>query len=157
MIALCIAEDLSQLYSPDLNQFTKLKPIFALLNELSRPFLAGKKMHPGKIAHVWIAAVDPDYRGLGLSTKIDMAVIGQASRKGYEFAYAEFTNDISEKVTSQFSVIKLLNRIEFDTFFYENGTPFKGVHGSAAAYVAGIRPGISLDRLPHCYSVSEKI
>lgn len=158
VIACAIAEDLADPFIPHVAHYPKLKPVFALIDALSRPFMYGKKFMKGKIAHVWLAAVSQSYRGLGLSTEIDMACVEAAARKGFDFAYAEFTNELSEKVTSQFKVLKVWNRIQYDQFKMDDGTiPFKGVNGAAASYVATIRPGVKLESLPNCYTLTEKV
>lgn len=157
VIACAIAEDLADPFIPHPSHYPKLKPVFGIIEELSRPFLYGKKFVKGKVIHLWISAVDQAYRGLGLSTEIDMNCIEGAARKGFDFAYAEFTNELSEKVTSQFKILKLCNRIQYNTFILDNGTmPFQGVDGAASSYVATIRPGVKLESLPHCYTVTEK-
>ncbi len=156
VVAFAIAEDLADPFIPHIAHYPKLKPVFDLIDELSKPFTAGKKFTKGKIAHIWIAGVDEAYRGLHLSTRTDMAVVEEASRKGYDFAYAEFTNEISENVTHQFKILKLFNRIEYNSFKTVTGeTPFKGVEGAAASYVATIRPGVTLDSLPNTYQASK--
>lgn len=157
VIALCIAEDLANATWLDTGEKNKkLAPIFGLLKEVSKPFLKDKRFHKGKIAHIMIAAVDINHRGLGLSTEIEMAVIEQAARRGFEFAYTEFSNELSEKVSKQFNTLKMLNRIKYDDFSMDSRYPFKGIKGSASAYVACIKPGVKLDSLPTCYSVVEK-
>lgn len=156
IIACAIAEDLSDPFVPHLAHYPKLKPVFTLLRELSKPFMKGKKFQPRKVLHIWIALVDPNQRGKGLSTMIDMACIEAAARKGFDFAYTEFTNELSEKVIKQFKVLKLYNRINYDDFTIQGEKPFKGLKGSAASYVATIRPGINLDSLTHCYKLTEK-
>lgn len=156
VIALAVAEDLADPFIPHIAHYPKLKPIFGLLDELSQSFLAGKKFSRGKVLHIWLAAVDQAYRGLGLSTEIDMACIEGAARKGFDYAYAEFTNELSEKVTSQFKILKLCNRLPFNTYMMEDGTmPFKGVEGEAASYVATIRPGVKLESLSTTYTATE--
>ncbi len=157
VIACNISEDLADPFIPHIAHYPKLKPVFALVEALSKPFLKGKKFIRGKVIHVWIAAVDPTYRGQGLSTLVDMAVIEGAARKGFDYAYAEFTNELSENVIHQFKVLQLFNKIVYDKFSYEeNEYPFKGVEGAATAYVATIRPGVKLESLPHCFTVTEK-
>lgn len=157
VIACCIAEDLADPFIPKLAHYQKLRPVFALLSELSKPFLKGKTFAKGRIAHVWVAAVDPEYRGHKLSTEIDMATSELLARKGFDFAYVEFTNDLSEKIVHQYNLYQLLNRINFEDFVLDRQLkPFAGVKGSAAAYIIVIRPGIKLDSLEHCYKVEEK-
>lgn len=155
VIACAICEDMADPFVPHSAHYPKLKPIIALLEELSAPFVNGKKFVKGKIVHVWIAVVDPTYRGHGLSTEIDMACIDAAARKGYDFAYAEFTNRVSENITHHFKVLELCNQVFYDDFFYEGQKPFKGLHGSADSFVATIRPGVKLESLTHCYQVKE--
>ncbi len=152
VIACAIAEDIVNPFKPNVAKYPKMKPIFALLDELDRPFLKGKNFVKGKIAHVWIAVVNPEVRGQGLSTAIDMACGKLALSKGFDFAYAEFTNDVSEKITHHYDVYKLLNSVSYDDFTLENNEqPFKGVKGGAAAYIVGLRPGVQLEALQDCY------
>jgi len=157
IIACAIGEDLADPFIPHEQHYPKLKPVFALLDELSSPFTQGKKFAKGKVFHIWIAAVDQAYRGLGLSTEIDMACVEAAARKGFDYAYAEFTNELSEKVTSQFKILKLCNRIPYNTFILDNGTmPFQGVEGAAASYIATIRPGVKLESIANSYTTTER-
>lgn len=157
VIACCIAEDMSDPFIPKLAHYPKLKPIFAILNQLSKRFLEEKVFTRGKIAHVWIAAVDPEHRGKKLSIAIDKATSDLLARKGYDYVYAEFTNELSEKIVNQYNIYKRLNRIEYDSFVVDGGIrPFAGVTGGAASYVIVIRPGIKLDQLDQAYQVEEK-
>lgn len=156
VIGLCIAEDLADPFIPHLAHYPKIKPVFEILDSLSKPFLQGKKFIKGKVVHVWIAAIDDAYRGLGLSTQVDMAAIESAARKGFDYAYAEFTNELSENVTHQFKVLQLYNRIYYDQFTTKEGTrPFEGVKGAAASYVATIRPGVKINDIDHTYKEQE--
>ncbi len=155
VIACAIAEDIVSPFVPHLSKYPKMKPIFALLNELDKPFMSGKHFIKGKIAHVWIAIVNKQYRGQGLSTAIDKACGDLAVLRGFDFAYAEFTNDLSEKITHHYDVYQLCHSINYDDFSSENNErPFKGVKGKAAAYIIGLRPGIKLDALQQCYEDS---
>jgi hypothetical protein len=157
VIAFAIAEDLADPFIPHLAHYPKLKPVLSLLDQLSMPLYKHKKFIKGKVAHIWLAAVDPKYRGVSISTKIEMATIENAAHKGFDFAYAEFTNELSENVTHQFQLLKLCNRINFTDFTLADGSkPFKGLPGAASSYLAVIRPGVSLDAIKNCYTISEK-
>jgi histidine decarboxylase len=157
VIAFALAEDLADPFIPHLAHYPQLKPVFALVEQLSRPFMQNRKFIKGKVVHVWIAGVDEAYRGMHLSTQVDMACVEAAARKGFDYAYAEFTNELSENVTHQFKVLKLFNRIEYNSFRLDNGeAPFSGVKGAAASYVAAIRPGVNLDSLSNAFQVIEK-
>lgn len=86
---------------------------------------------------------------------IDLACTDLAASKGYNFAYAEFTNAISEKITHHYSVYQLCNSIKFDEFRLEDAQhtqPFKGVKGGAASYLMGIKPEVNLETLKACYT-----
>ena len=48
--------------------------------------------------------VDKYISGKGLSTAIDFACTNLIASKGFHFTYAEFTNDISEKITHHYPV-----------------------------------------------------
>lgn len=154
VIAFAIAEDLYDPFIPHVAHYPKMNPILALMKQLSKPFLEDKKYIKGKVVHVWVAGVDSNYRGLHLSTMIDMACIESAAHKGFDFAYAEFVNELSENVTHQFHVLKLVNEVYFNDFSMDDHSrPFEGVRGAATSYVATIRPGISLDSLKNCYMI----
>jgi hypothetical protein len=154
VIAFIIVEDIADPFMPKLSHYPKLQPIFELLTKLSRPFVDGKKFTKGKIAHFWIAGVEKEYMGHGMFTELDNETIRMAAEKGFNFAYAEFTNEISEKVTHQFKIIELWNRIAYEDFMLENGQrPFSGVKGGAASYCAAIKPGVKLDSLQDCYTM----
>lgn len=155
VIACTIAEDITNQFTPNLSLYPKMKPVFALLDKLSEPFLENKIFKKGKIAHVWVAIVDADYRGKGLSTEIDLACGAMCVSKGYEFAYAEFTNAVSEKITHHYKVHKLFNTIKYDTFTWNNQKPFASVEGEATAYIVGLRPGVTLDVLKDCYTIDK--
>lgn len=155
IIACAISEDMADPFIPHIAHYPKLKPVIALIEELSKPFTQGRKFLKGKVAHVWIAAVDPAYRGRGLSTQIDMACIETAARKGFDFAYAEFTSSISENVTHHFKVLELFNRINYADFKMDGKKPFEGLEGCADSYLATIRPGVKLESLSNCYQVTE--
>lgn len=156
VVACALAEDMANPFKPDFDHYPKLEPIFTLLEDLSTPFTRGKKFLKGKILHIWIAAVDEHYRGQGLSTDIDMACVEGAAKNGFEFAYTEFTNPISEKVTKQFKVLHLCNKIKYSDYKLDGKMPFKGLEGESTSYVASLKPGIGLDALPKCYRTEEK-
>ena len=156
-IACTIGEDITDMFVPRVDQYPRMKPIFDLLDDVSEPFLSDKDFTPGKIVHVWIAIVDEKHRGQGLSTAIDSACGELAVRKGFDFAYAEFTNPISENITHHYQALKPCNKIEYDNYTTKQNTqPFKGLKGRAESYVIGIRPGIKIDSLANCYTIRKE-
>lgn len=158
VIACVIAEDMATPFTPTLSKYPKLKYIFSLLDALSKPFLSGKKFIPGKVAHIWIAIVNPEMRGKGLSTAIGMACATICMRKGYDFGYVEFTNEISEKIIHHYKTYELCNKIDYNSFTDDDGQrPYQGLNGKASAYIISIKPGVEMDMLPSCYSTTTKV
>lgn len=153
VIAFHIAEDLANPFHPVVSKYPKLAPIIALIDQLANPFVQGKVFHKGKIIHAMIAAVDVNYQGHGLSTVIDMAAIESAARKGFEFAYTEFTNEKSEKVAKHFRLSKEFNSIAFATFEYQGKKPFVGLNGRAVSYIAALHPDLTLDQISDDYTL----
>jgi len=156
VIACAMGEDIANPFVPNLSLYPKMKTVFALINKLSEPFLKDKKFVKGKIVHIWVAMVDNNYRGLGLSTIIDLACTEMCARKGFDFTYAEFTNEISEKITHHYSVAKKINAISLDDFTFQGTQPLKGLKGAATAYILGIKPGVTIDSLKDCYIMGKK-
>jgi histidine decarboxylase len=155
VVACAIGEDITDTFQPNASLYPKMKPIFALIEELSEPFLHGKTFKKGKMAHTWVAMVAKDCRGKGLSTEIDLACTGHIASKGYDFTYAEFTNGISENITHHYPVSKKINEIAYDKFLYKGQKPFQGVKGGSAAYVLGINPSVKIDALKDCYTTNK--
>lgn len=151
VIAFVIIEDLADPFKPQLSLYPRLKPVFALLDELSRPFLRGKKFLKGKIAHFWLAAVEQELMGKGLFKKVNNEALRDAIGKGYNLAYAEFTNEISAKEALHFEELQLCNKIKYDSFMMDGIKPFKGLTGEAVAYIAAVKPGAKLTSLTDCY------
>jgi hypothetical protein len=150
--AFTVAEDLAHPFVPDLACYPRLGPIFDLLDTLSAPFLAGRSFFEGRIAHVWIVGVAAGHRGEGLSTQVDLACVGAAAMRGFSYAYAEFTSELSERVTNQFPVLQRVNRIAYEAFVDRRGTkPFAGLPGACASYLAAIRPGVTLERIADAF------
>jgi len=156
LIGVVIAEDIADRFQPNLAEYPKLKPVFALLDEATEPFITAKKFKSGTIAHFWIAAVETQYMGQGIFTVLNEETINMVAKMGYKFAYAEFTNEVSEKITHQFKIVELVNRVQYEDFEFEGQFPFKGVKGAVSSYVAAIGPGITLDNLPDCYTISTR-
>lgn len=155
VIAFVIAEDLANPFKPELSLYPRMKPVLGLLNELSRPFLAGKRFVKGKIAHFWLAGVEQELMGKGLFKKVNNELIQDLIQKGYTLAYSEFTNEISAKEALHFKNLELCNKIRYDSFVMDGQKPFQGLKGEAVAYVAAIKPGVQLTSLKDCYILEE--
>ena len=156
VVACVIGEDITDTFTPTVELYPKMKPIFALIEELSAPFLNGKQFKKGKMSHIWVAMVDETCRGKGVSTEIDLACTNHIAKKGYDFTYAEFTNPVSEKIAHHYKVSKQTNAISYDDFTYQGSKPFQAVKGGAAAYILGIKPEVEIEALQNCYTSENK-
>lgn len=153
LIGVGIIEDLANPFIPDFARYPKIKPVYEVLESLSKPFIKGKTFAKGKVGHACIAVVDPTYRHHGISTTICTSCCEGLAYKGYEFCYSEFTNSLSEKMVTHLDNCHFINRVEYSSFKNADGkTPFKGLGGSASAYVAILKPGLTLDALDDCYT-----
>jgi hypothetical protein len=96
-------------------------------------------------------------RGKGVSTAVGMACATICMRKGYDFAYTEFTSEISQNILHHYKTYELCNSVEYNNFILDGQKPFQGLNGKASAYIIGIKPGIEIDSLPSCYSVTAHV
>lgn len=154
VVACAIGEDVADRFQPDIHQYPKLKPVFALLDSLSKETFDNKEFIKGKIVHMWIAAVAPEFRSQRVYTELCMICVESAMRKGYDFAYSDFTNEQSEKITHHFKV-RLCNKINYADFIYEGKKPFAQLKGGAYLYITPIRPEVKLDSLDKYYTIKE--
>jgi len=157
VIGLILGEDLADPFIPNFSQYPKMKTIYALLEETGKPFLKGKKFKNGKVLHTWVAAIDEKHRSHGVYIEMGMSHVESAIRKGFNFIYSDFTNPKSEAIVRQFKMLRLCNKLPFADFTYQSSKPFEDLPGEMTAYITPIKPGVTLDSLPECYTLTEKI
>lgn len=157
VIGFVIAEDLADPFKMDLTKCPKLKPVHALLSELSKTFLSGKQFKKGKVLHTWIAAIDPKFRSQGLYRDLGLIHVESAMKKGFDFIYSDFTNELSAKIVRQFDVLRQCNKVNYADFVYESQKPFENVPGAATSYLTPLRPEVKIESLTNCYTLTEKI
>lgn len=156
LIGLIITEDLADPFKPNLSLYPKMKPLYSLLEELSKPFMEGKTFKKGKVLHTWIAAIDEKYRTHGIYLELGMSHVESAMRKGYRFIYSDFTNSYSEVIVRQFKLLRLCNKIKYSDYVLESTKPFANLEGEATAYIAPIDPQATMESLSECYTLNEK-
>jgi hypothetical protein len=156
VIGVIIGEDLADPFVPHFSDYPKMKPIYGVLEDLSKSFLEGKKFKKGKVMHTWIEAVDENYHHHGIYIELGMAQVESAVKKGFDFIYSDFTNSQCEHIVRQFKVLRLCNKVNYSNFEFESKKPFENVPGEAASYITPIRPGVTLESLPECYTLTEK-
>ncbi len=157
VIGLILGDDLADPFTPNFANYPKMKPIYGLLEELSKPFLGGKKFKKGKVLHTWIAAIDEKYRSHGIYIELGMSHVESAIKKGFDFIYSDFTNPQSEAIVRQFKILRLCNKLKFADYTYQSEKPFASVKGEATSYITPIKPGVTLESLTDCYTLTEKM
>lgn len=155
VIGLIVSEDLANPFEPDFSLYPKVKPIYELLTDLSKPFTQGKQFKNGKVLHTTIAAIDKKHRSHGIFLDLFMAHAHAATQKGYCFIYSEFTNKKSESIVHHLKEVKLCNKIKYSDYTSHSQKPFSQLTGEATAYIEPIQPGISYEAIANCYSLSE--
>lgn len=137
VIACAIVEDVTKQHPLDFELSPKFKPILAFLEALTKQFFVTKNFGPNLLSHLFITAVEPNYRGLGLSKKANFAGMQLAYDNNFQFMYSELTNYLNEKGTIKYLQHNklLLGSIAYHKFEYEGKHPFKNLPGIANAYL----------------------
>lgn len=137
VIACAIAEDITKKHPLDFNLSSKFKPIHAFLETLTKQFFESKNFNSNLLAHLFITAVEPNYRGLGLSKKANFAAMQLAYDNNFQFMYSELTNYLNEKGTIKYLQHNklLIGSMAYHKFEFEGKHPFKNLPGVANAYL----------------------
>lgn len=145
VIAFAIVEDITDNgVIPDFDP--KFKYILGLLEKLGANFFAGKVFPRNHIAHLFITAVDEQYRHLGLSTQVNFCAMDLALEKGFDFVYCEFTNYYNEKgvIPHLKNKKKLIGDESYEDFALEGEKPFKHLSGGARSFLWETKPDSEL-------------
>ncbi len=140
VIALALVEDLADPGSiPDFDP--KFNDILALLDTLGGDFFKEKNFPSKHVAHLFITAVDENYRSEKLSTLVNFSVMDIAAQKGFDFMYCEFTNFLNEKGTVPHLKNKkrLIGSQSYSNFSVNGNKPFEHLNSGANAYLWEIR------------------
>jgi hypothetical protein len=137
VVACGLSEDLADVKPIPIDFDPNFKYILHLLDSLGAAFFPGKVFPKKHIAHLFITAVDKDYRHLGLSTQINFRAMDLAASLGFEFMYCELTNYFNEKGIMHHlkNTKKLIGSQMYDDFTTENVRPFAGLAGGANSYL----------------------
>jgi len=153
VVACSLSEDICDIFKLDLNVDSKLIPIIEFMEQLARHYLHDKLFERGKVAHMWVTAVDDKYKGEKLAIRMNMAAIDHLKLQNYLYAYAEFTNRVNEGLV--FHPGRPTERcvdISYSSFSDTNHRHFKGLTGGAASYVLAIDPEKDLSGIRNCYT-----
>lgn len=145
VVAIALTEDLAAPGPlPDFDP--KFENILSLLEHLGKNFFANKVFKRGHIAHLFITAVDDDYRNLGLSKQVNFRAMDLAAQLGFDFIYCELTNFFNEKglIPHLKNKKRLVGSIEYHKFYHKNEKPFENLIGGANSFLWEIRPDADL-------------
>lgn len=143
IIACALVEDLMKPATLPSHLTPKFAPIFSLLEQISAPFFAHKKIEPHQIAHLTITAVAGHYQGQGLSTQINFRAMAQACLAGFQLMVSELTNFRNEEgILHHLQYDKqLIGSQIYQDFIFANHHPFQHLAGSAESYLWELIPG----------------
>lgn len=155
VIACALIEDFADMHEAPTNFDPRFKYIINLLESLSGDFFKDKKFEKNMMAHLFITAVDKDYRRKGLSTQVNFHAMDLAARKGFQFIYSELTNFYNEM--GVFNHMKqnhrrLIGACDYKDFEMDGFKPFPHLKGYAHGYIWEIRAGATLT-----YAVNDQI
>lgn len=115
----------------------KFKYILELLESLGKSYFSNRIINSLDISHLFITAVDENFRGQNLSTQVNFQAMNISSQAGFSRMYCEFTHEFNEKgvihhLTTPF--IKIGSQLYRD-FVFENQKPFSKLPGAATSYL----------------------
>lgn len=155
VIACALVEDFADMREAPTNFDPRFKYIISLLESLSGDFFKDKKFEKNTIAHLFITAVDKDYRRRGLSTQVNFHAMDLAAKRGFQFMYSELTNFYNEM--GVFNHMKqnhrrLIGACDYKDFEVDGVKPFPHLKGYAHGYLWEICEGAGLQ-----YTVDNKM
>lgn len=156
VIACALVEDFAAMHEIDINFDPSFKYIIALLEQLGKKYFTDKQFEKNYIGHLFITAVDKQYRQQGLSTQINFQAMNQMARCNFQFVYCELTN-----IINQYGILnhlknhhQFIGACTYQDFEYENIKPFANLAGSAESYLWEINNTTTLEYLQNGKKVS---
>lgn len=108
----------------------KFNPIFALLDEASKPLKANADIE--HTIHFVTLAVDKAYQSRGIAKKLLVMQMHFLSQTNYQFFQGEFTNPRSySAIKGILTEMDASIKINYADFIYENSKPFARLSGEA--------------------------
>lgn len=141
VVGLALSENLDE--PIDLTRYQKFMPIFSLFEFLAKP-MEKIKIKKNSVAHIWITAVDDNFRGTKLSMLLNNACVTRAVQRQFQYIYCEFTNPINEKSMKFYPENIRINKFEFKNFVYEGEKVFENLDGYVSSYMVSAAPFIRL-------------
>ncbi len=107
------------------------QPIAALLEGLDVQYRRIHKVDPGKILHLFMLGVAPDFGGRGIAHTLVHQTLENGRRRGYERAITEATGKVSQHIFRKQGFIERF-RIVYKDFLQDGNRPFETIsdHGA---------------------------
>lgn len=147
VIACALLEDFADMHETPTNFDPRFKYIVKLLESLGSHFFKDKKFEKNTIGHLFITAVEKEYRRQGLSTQVNFHAMDLAARRGFKFIYSELTNFYNEM--GVFNHMKqnhrrLIGACDYKDFEVDGFKPFPHLKGYAHGYLWEVHEGAKL-------------
>lgn len=158
VIACALVEDFAAMHEVNSHFDPTFKYILALLEQLGTNFFKDKQFQKNYIAHLFITAVDKDYRRQGLSTQVNFRAMNHLVSKGFEFVYCELTN-----IYNEYGILhhlknqkRFIGSCTYQDFQFEEIKPFKDLPGGAHSYLWELAESTHLNYISNGKEISEK-
>lgn len=142
VVAIALTEDLAEPGAlPDFDP--KFIYIVSLLESIGQDLMQ-QSLKKGEIAHLFITAVDEQYRHRGLSKQVNFRAMDRAAEQGFKFVYCELTNYYNEKgiIPHLKNPKRLIGSCFYQDFIYQGIKPFANLAGGANSYLWGIQTAL---------------
>ena len=117
------------------------KPIAALLEGLDDQYRRIHKFDLGKILHLFMLGVAPDFGGKGIARMLVQQTLENGRSRGYERALTEATGKVSQHIFRSQGFVERF-RIVYKEFLHEGKRPF-GTISDHEAVILLERDGLS--------------
>jgi ribosomal protein S18 acetylase RimI-like enzyme len=101
-------------------------PIVALLEDLDNRYRMVCPAPPGKILHLFMLGVDPDFGGRGIARTLVQLALDNGKRKGYEKAVTEATGNVSQHIFRGTGFVEQF-RIPYHGFQFQGEFTFRSI------------------------------
>ena len=128
VVGFCLNEDLISNPQRGLEQVTyKMNPIFNLLETLDNIYLRDKEKKKNLFFHLFMVGSLPEYRGKGIAKELTQKSIDFARKRNFDRIVTEATNIKSQNLFEKYFQFKMINKINYKTFNFDNTIPFKDI------------------------------
>lgn len=101
-------------------------PIAALLEELDDQYRRIHRIDPGKVLHLFMLAVAPEFGGKGIARTLVRVTLNNGRRNGYDRAVTEATGNVSQHIFRSLGFVDRF-RILYKEFDHGGRRPFESI------------------------------